>query len=79
MNTMQQVFSVHSVPETNLTSSFFSSQLEYALHLFLFPVSLQRVSPVQLVFEMSYNPFEFVKTMVMPAFFVILRELKTQN
>ena len=63
-----------SVPEMNLTSSFLfsSDQLEYALHLLLSPVSLQQVSPVQLVFEMIYNPLDLVFTVVKPAFFVIL-------
>ena len=61
-----------SVPETNLTSSFLLDQLEYALNLVLFPVSLQQVSPIQLVFEMIYSPLDFAYTVVKPAFFVVL-------
>ena len=47
-----------SVPEMDLSSSFLfsSDQLECALHLLLSPVSLQQVFPVQLVFELIYNP-----------------------
>ena len=61
-----------SVPETNLTSSFLLDQLEYAWHLLLSPVSLQQVSPMQLVFEMFCSPLDFAYTVVKPAFFVVL-------
>ena len=58
----------------NLTSSslVLSDQLEYVVHLLLFPVRVQQVSRVQLVFEMSYNPLDFVYTVVKPAFFAVL-------
>ena len=74
MKTLQQVSLLLSALEMNLTSSFLfsSDQLEYALHLLLPPVSLQQVSPVQLIFEMSCNPLDFVHTMVTPTFFVLL-------
>ena len=74
MKTLQQVSHMLSALETDLTSSFLfsSDQLEYALHLLLSPVSLQQVSPKQLVFEMIRNPLDTVYTVVKPAFFVFL-------
>ena len=61
-----------SIPETNLTSSFLSDQLEYEFHLLLSPVAMQQVSPMQLVFEMIHSPLDFAHTVVKPAFFVVL-------
>ena len=64
---------VHSVPEPNLTSSLFSVQLEYALHLLLSPVTMQQVSQVQLAFERIHGLLDFAFSVVKPAFFVALR------
>ena len=61
-----------SVPETNLTSSFPSDQLENPLHLLLSPVPLQQASPMQLVFERIYSPLDFALSVVRPALFVVL-------
>ena len=72
MRTMQQVSPVHSVLETNLTLSLFLNQLEYALHLLLFPVTMQQVSMVRLAFERSHNILDFAYTVVKAAFFVVL-------
>ena len=54
---------MHSVPETNLTSSLLLDQLEYALHLLLFPVTLQQVSPVRLAFERIHSLLDFAYTL----------------
>ena len=72
MKVLQQVSPVHSVPETNLTSSLVSNQLAYALHLLLFPVTMQQGSPVQLAFERIHSLTDFAYTVVKPAFFVVL-------
>ena len=69
---MQQVSPVHSVPETNLTSSLSLNQLEYALHLLLSPVTIQQVSPVRLAFERIHSLLDFAHTVVKPAFFEVL-------
>ena len=78
---MQQVSPVHSVLEMNLTSSvlFSSDQLEDALHLLLFPVTMQQVSPVELAFERIHSLLDFANTMVKPAFFVVRPSLRSES
>ena len=62
---------MHSVPETNLTSSLFLNQIEYALHLLLSPVTMQQVSSVRLAFERIQGLLDFACKVVKPAIFVV--------
>ena len=57
-----------SFPEMNLTSSLPFGKLEYVLHILLSPVSLQQVSPVQLIFEMTYGPLDLAYPVVRSPF-----------
>ena len=61
---MQQVSPVHSVPETNLTSSLSLNQPEHVLHLLLSPVTMQQVSPVRLALERIHSLLDFANTVV---------------